>query len=284
MSRLFGVFSAKPVNLSCVQLSVSELASSPDRKMPIVADGWGIGFFRNNGSFLFKKASRLSGNQRIASIGEVISSNIFISHLRQATVGERKEANTQPFRWGNWLFAHQGTVNRFRKIRPQILRKLPSAYKKLIGGNTDSEHCFYFYLSLLRGEGGIKKGSIPIKAGIEGLIKWRGEIDNFHQNAEIQENSSFNLLISNGSYLLAARYGSPMYYLVLKGEDSDDTSFVSNETGLKYNILNTEKETQFVVVASEKLTDAPNWLEVPENHIIAIDSSLNIESLSWLPE
>jgi len=285
LSRLFGFFGMNPVNLSCSQHAVpgavdgTEGASSQGL---IEADGWGIGFFRNNGSFLFKKAARSSGVQRIASIGEVISSHIFISHLRKATVGERKEANTQPFRWGNWLLAHQGTISPFRKIRPRILRKLPSAYKKQICGNTDSEHCFYLFLTMLRGEGGIKKGEIPLKAAVGGLKKCIAAITGFYDDAEIPERPTVNLLLSNGAYLLAARQGIPLFYLLQSELDAADMTFFSRCTGLQYTIMRVEEKTRFVLIASEKLSASANWRELPENHIIAVDSSLNIDIVQWL--
>ena len=284
MSRLFGLFCAEPVKLSCTQVSqpVEGGVLEIDRDIPPKADGWGIGFYRDQGSFLFKKSARASGTQRITRITEVISSHIFISHVRQATVGERKEANTHPFRWGAWLFAHQGTVAQFRRIRSRILRKLPPAYKKQIMGNTDTEHCFYLYLSLLRGEGGIKKGRISLQAATDGLKNFGTILDEFRRDAEVGEMPVLNFLISNSSYLLASRFGYPLYYLCHEKNTIEPATFFSPATWLQYELLQFDPSRKFVVVASEKLTASPNWKEVPDKHVLSVNATQKIEITPWL--
>jgi len=275
MSRLFGFFSANKANLSCSQFDVkSEDADISEKSRK--ADGWGIGFFRNRASFLFKKAARSSGDQRITNISEVMSSNIFISHLRYASIGERKEANTQPFRWGNWIFAHQGTIKHFRKIRPHIIRRLPAAYKKQISGNTDSEYLFYLFLTMLRGEGGIKKANIPLSSTVLGLKKCVQLIYQFCDDVEAVEFPVLNLLISNGEFLLAVRDGSPLYYLWQENLSIPETIFVSYKTGLQYELKNIDEEFGFIIVASEKLTNSPEWKEIPDKNILTIDAAYNI--------
>ncbi|MFC1556838.1 class II glutamine amidotransferase [candidate division KSB1 bacterium] len=279
MSRLFGLFSSHPVNLSC-NLSASERSDSLI-SIP-AADGWGIGFFRNRASFLFKKAARPTGDQPLTNISEVISSNIFISHLRRANIGERKEANTQPFRWGNWLFAHQGMLTHFRKLKPRILRKLPAAYKKLIRGNTDSEHCFYLYLTMLRGEGAIKKGEIPLTAAVDGLITCGRVLHEICEDAEVEDFPTCNFLVTNGEYLLAARLGDPLYYQTRRRDDPADTKFFSKETGLQYELRNLVEDMEFTVVSSEELSASPDWQEIPDKHFISISSSQDISFTRWM--
>ncbi len=275
MSRLFGFFGSEPVNLACNQVADEKRADLAEKKQ-YISDGWGIGFFRNYASFLFKKATRASGGERITNISELISSQIFISHARQATIGERKEANTQPFRWGNWLFVHQGTINRFRKIKPRILRKLPAAYKKMIKGNTDSEHLFFLFLTMLRGQGAIKKGDIPFESAIEGLRKCYGMIREFCDEAEVEESPTLNFILSNGKYLIASRSGIPMYYLLSDNSFETETEFCSNITGLKYELQNIPDELKFLIVASEKFSDSDNYKLLPDDHLLAIAPSFAI--------
>lgn len=283
MSRLFGLYSEEPVKLSCIQ--AKEIPSwrnlGENSGNPVEADGWGIGFYKNNGSFLFKKASKSSKSQRITNITEVISSPIIVSHVRHATVGERKEANTHPFRWGLWLFAHYGKINHFRRIRSKIMRKLPSAYKKQIEGNTDSEFCFYLYLSHLKKEGAIKKGDIDLDAAIKGLKNFRNDIEEFQREADVTEMSELNFLISNGSYLIASRCGSPLYYLCSDRSNPQDTVFFSSETWLQYELIDFDPEKKLVTVSSEKLTDSTKWRVVPDNHILTINSAQEIEIIPW---
>ena len=283
MSRLFGLFCEGPVKLSSTLMTevpqLSDTGISDDT--PVLPDGWGIGFYREQGSFLFKKASRSSGKQRITNLTEVVSSQIFISHARIATIGDRKEANTHPFRWGKWLFAHLGTINQFRRIRSKILRRLPPAYKKLIRGNTDSEHLFYFYLSLLRGEGWIKRGNIPLESAVNGLRQFGSYLDGFHREAEVSDRPVLNFLLSNSSYLIATRSGAPLYYYMSKNNDTGETSFFSPTTMLNFRIINSDQSNKYIVIASERLSNSHHWHEVPEQHIITINTAEEVHITPW---
>ncbi len=106
------------------------------------------------------------------------------------------------------MFAHCGTINQFRRIRSKILRKRPPVYKKLIRGNTDSEHLFYFCLSLLRGEGGIKWGNISLDSAVQGLQLLKTHMIDLHREAEVDEMPVMNFILSNSSYLIASQSGS----------------------------------------------------------------------------
>lgn len=279
MSRLFGFFGTDSVNLSCVD--TGETVGSSEK---IDSDGWGIGFFKNDASFLFKKASRSSGGNRIANIAEVVSSHVFISHLRFATIGERKEANTQPFRWGSWIFAHQGTVEHFRKIKPRIARKLPQAYKKLIRGNTDSEYLFYLFLSLLREKGSIKKGEINRDDAITGMKDLGEVIEEFCDEAEVEKYPTMNILVSNGEYFIAARNGSPLYYRLMTPDMEKDTVFKSSETGLSYELQNLTDDISFALISSDKFSDSEQYIEISNNTLFSVDSSITPEMIEWVEQ
>ncbi|MFC1513627.1 class II glutamine amidotransferase [candidate division KSB1 bacterium] len=284
MSRLFGMICKEKVNLSCSQLDDFPSGYDPDIYKDNVidySDGWGIGFFKNTASFLYKKTSKDTGQKRITSISEVVSSHIFLSHLRIATIGEKKEANTQPFRWGNWLFAHIGTVHRFRKLRSRLMRKLPSVYKRNISGNTDSEVLFYYYLSLLRQEGSIKKGDIPFDAAVKVMKEFSVNMQEFLTDSEITEVPELNFIITNGSYMLATSLDKPLYYLTIQSEEDSDIRFFSPTSMLEYQLIQTEFPNKIIVVSSEKLTRSDDWIEVNNNNFLGINSELDIELHNW---
>ncbi|MFC1564046.1 class II glutamine amidotransferase [candidate division KSB1 bacterium] len=284
MSRLFGFFGAKPVNISCVHKPEKGNKIDDQKNYSFMeADGWGIGFFRNKSSFLYKKPLKRKNSKEFTTISEIISSRVFISHLRFSTIGEVKEANTQPFRWGNWLFAHSGTIHQFRKVKSRIIRKLPIAYKKQIQGNTDSEYCFYLYLSMLRGEGGIKKGESSLTASVEGLKNFGTVLTDIFEEAEVQKDPELNLLISNGNYLLAARYGKPLYYFIQdNGGDSAELNFYFKETNVQFNIISSESSNKFIVISSQMNNDIDIWREIPDKSVLSVDADLNIKVIPWI--
>lgn len=110
-------------------------------------DGWGIAFFEGKGVRVFHDPLA-SANSEIARLLEnhPIKSDVVISHIRQANVGEVSLVNTHPFTrelWGRyWTFAHNGQLDGFSG-RTSFYRPV---------GNTDSEALFCDLLNRVREE------------------------------------------------------------------------------------------------------------------------------------
>ena len=102
-------------------------------------DGWGIAFYEGKGLRAFHDP-KPSYDSRLAQLVRdyPIKSEIVISHIRQANVGQVNLANTHPFireLWGfSWCFAHNGQLD------PQLF-DWPLKYYQPIG-TTDSEYAF----------------------------------------------------------------------------------------------------------------------------------------------
>ncbi|MBE9609862.1 class II glutamine amidotransferase [Chitinilyticum piscinae] len=107
-------------------------------------DGWGIGFFEDDGwrVFLDHLPSATSPVAEFIRNYPIKSHNV-VAHIRKATQGKVSLANTHPFRrelWGEeWLFAHNGNLADFtyHGTRFQAI------------GNTDSEQAFCLLLDQL---------------------------------------------------------------------------------------------------------------------------------------
>ena len=104
------------------------------------AGGWGLGYY-SRGELLQRVEPR--GRAAVLDIGEVvrdIRADMVIMHARSATVGTVRRENIHPFRFKEWLFAHNGTTVGFdqkaqngpcsgilsAKIPPNILKRLYS--------------------------------------------------------------------------------------------------------------------------------------------------------------
>ena len=233
-------------------------------------DGWGIGFYQNGVAYMVKRASSFYDDFRISTIMDKVKSKSVITHLRKATIGEIKESNTQPFRYGYWLFAHSGTVAHFRKIKSLISQKLPSSFKNKINGNTDSEYCFYLYLYYLKGKGRVKKGDIAFENAINALQLTSRSIDKWTNEIKSQQFSTYNFLVTNGKYMLASRRGDALFYLKKRWSESDNLFKLGN-----LNITIKEDVGNFVIISSEKIGDDKNWNEIKDNHLLAIDENIN---------
>ncbi len=94
-----------------------------------------------------------------------VRSRIIIAHVRRATTEGRSRENTHPFKHGNWIFAHNGSVD-----RDYILSLLSGRYKP--EGRTDSEVYFYWILHCINRKGdpmeGIKEEAARVVEGAHG--------------------------------------------------------------------------------------------------------------------
>ncbi len=73
----------------------------------------GIGWYENNSPRVCKESIAANNEKsKFSTLSREVRSKIIIAHLRKGTVGGKSEENSHPFQYNNWLFAHNGTVER----------------------------------------------------------------------------------------------------------------------------------------------------------------------------
>ena len=114
MCRLFGFRSAIPSGAHRSLLEAENALSSQSTKHP---DGWGIGWFVDDDAYIIKSATAAHACARFRKASSRLKSHTFVVHVRKATVGTLDHLNAHPFRFGRWLFAHNGTIFEFEKFK-----------------------------------------------------------------------------------------------------------------------------------------------------------------------
>ncbi len=260
MCRLFGLIANKPVDVEFSLLKADKpFRNLGDKRNP---DGWGIGWYEDNKAKIFKEGIPAKDSERFCSYAKEVRSNIIIVHVRKGTEAPPSEVNSHPFKYKNWLFAHNGSVN-----RNYLFPLLRDEYRKEIKGQTDSEVYFYWILQCIE----------ESKDVIEGIKK---SID------EIKKSKSYtglNFLLSDGKCLYSLRYSSYSkdYYSLwlLKREPSESGlfEFRSKDTSalLQSKALKGERA---ILVCSEKLTEE-KWEEIESGKLLIIDSNLDVKEV-----
>ena len=190
-------------------------------------NGWGILAYKNN-AILDKKKSPTDAYSdknyyKIANKVSYKKTDLILAHLRKASVGNSSIANTHPFIYKKYAFAHNGTIFNSEKI------PLKDKYKKLLKGTTDSEK-FFFYLIQLFEEN--KKNRRSMVSAIKKAILFSvGKLDYF----------SLTFLLTDGKFLWALRkynsgnnqyrkYGFKKYYTLFEGvNDISKGKIISSE-------------------------------------------------------
>ncbi len=116
-------------------------------------DGWGIAAFEKGKIALYERyaedASQSTEYAATMAALQTTPHDAVLAHLRKASVGSKLIENTHPFRYKNFIFAHNGTIFDHQKI------PLQPETEKFIQGTTDSERFFHYLMEQQDVEAGI---------------------------------------------------------------------------------------------------------------------------------
>ncbi len=180
-----------------------------------------------------------------------MSSRLFLAHIRASTGTPVQQTNCHPFRYGQWLWLHNGAVRDFPAVeRDLVLAVDPTLYPS-IAGSTDSEVMFYLALSFgLRDE--------PV-AAVERMV---GFVEATGRRHGVEHPIQMTVAATDGERLWVFRYSS---------EGSSRSLFFSTAVETlramypeNVNLHRVSDDTRIVV--SEPLRDLVGaWQPVPES-------------------
>jgi glutamine amidotransferase len=176
-------------------------------------DGWGVGYFTAGRTEPARwRASRpLWNDVSFASVAPTISSSCLIAAVRSATPGMPiEDTAVAPFTDGTWLLSHNGRVE--RKVLSPDSRAESTCDAAILAAMVFATGAEYV-------------GDVVVDVGSRDLT------------------ARLNLLLINGSRILATTWGDTLSYLVT---------------------------ADGVVVASEPYDDDPDWFDVPDRHLLDV--------------
>ncbi|MCA9583177.1 MAG: class II glutamine amidotransferase [Myxococcales bacterium] len=220
--------------------------------------GYGLGFYQG-GEVLHKKRPLLESVELDwGQVARDVRTDCAVFHLRRGTVGSFRIQNTHPFRMRSWLFAHNGTVDKFDAIQPRILEQIPDFIQRNIRGETDSEHLFHLILSFLHDAGQLDLPDVDEGLVLTSIRSAVHMMDRLSQEVNAPP-PTLNCLLTNGRHMFAVRRGQPMV-LVERRDPEGDPSLA-----FRYVMIVGGVETP------------PAGYRIVENHCVAIvDRNLNV--------
>lgn len=152
MCRLYAFRANEPTKVECslvlAQNSLLEQSRS-DALGRDHSDGWGIAYYPEQIPVLEKNVAAAHKGLHFSAAAERVYARTVVAHVRMATVGASSLANCHPFHWGNWIFAHNGTVIGVDKLRQQMVKEMGTDLSEQVKGGTDSELLFFWLLGKL---------------------------------------------------------------------------------------------------------------------------------------
>jgi len=251
MCRLFGLIANKEVDVEFSMLKADNSFKEQAKKNP---HGWGVGWYVNGKAEIFKRGESALDSSDFDDKAKNVRSKIVIAHVRYASSGSsHSDRNAHPFVYNNWIFAHNGTVNRGRILG--LLRK--PFNQDFTSEPIDSEVYFRFILQCIDEEADV----------ITGIRKAVKEI--------INDAAGANFILSDGRQLYCFRHSKDLFFLV-RDPSCGPVYETSKETQM---LIESKKiaEEKAVIIATEKITSGEDWKEIKENSLLICKENLEIQ-------
>ena len=275
MCRLFGFRSIikSQVHSSLVGADDSLMTLSSDHP-----DGWGVAYYVEGAPHVMKSESAAINDHLFRRVSGVVASETVIAHLRKATLGTVNIANTHPFQFGKWVFAHNGNIDEFTKFKPALLNLIPPQMQRYILGDTDSEILFFILLSELKKLLPASDSTVNSKqlvdatrSAVKRVKSIIGEFEDKHSDPKL---TYLTFLMTDGENFIAHHGGQPLWKSTYKSRcaERDTCASFSDEceAPTKTGIVN------HLLFSSEPISGENTWLEMQPGEIMTIDGQMKI--------
>ena len=273
MGALVAIHQSDPNLLPCqvTRLDTHVALAEPDR----LPDAYGFGHYGGGSVLLGKRPTGAPHALGLAELVGQLDSESLLVHARYATVGKAKDENTHPFRFRRWLFAHDGTVEAFDRVRPKLVAALPDFLRRNVMGETDSEHVFSWFLKLLKDENRIDELDLDAGTAARALAGTIRQLETWAREAGAQRPSRLDLVATNGRIMVAARHGGPLHYALLEGIVPCTLHGLDVRTPESDPQVRPHRVVKAVAFASRLRT--PNgFIEVPDGSVVAVSRTLQV--------
>jgi predicted glutamine amidotransferase len=233
-------------------------------------DGFGLGWYgTGDGPGVFHSVSPAWGDANLRHLAAHIESPLFMAHVRATSGGAIQGSNCHPFRYGDWLFVHNGVVNEFGRIRRDLMMAIDPSLFEHIQGSTDSEVLFHLAL-------GFGLEDDPLGA----LEKTLGLVESLAARQGIAHALQASIGVSDGVRLWAVRYATDETPRTLfHSADADSVQAVHPDDARLRRMHEGD-----VLVVSEPFSDLPGlWVEIPPSTALVVDARGDLEQRPFEP-
>jgi len=214
-------------------------------------DGFGVGWYGEPDTpGVFHSTAPAWNDENLHELADHVSSGHFFAHIRAAIGSAVQQTNCHPFRYGRWLWMHNGAIRDFAEVKRDLVLAVDPALYASIEGSTDSEVFFHLALSF-----GLEDHPPQAVARAVGLIEDVGGRNGVDHPIQM------TVATTDGARVWAFRYSS---------ERQSRSLFYSTDIPTlralhpEVEILN-EVSSDSKLIVSEPLRDLPGaWNEVPE--------------------
>src|SRR5918994_3703386 len=162
-------------------------------------DGFGAGWYGTNTDTpaVFRSVEPAWNDRNLRELAGYVESPLFLAHIRASTGTAVQQTNCHPFRYGRWLWMHNGLIREFPRVKRELLLAVDDSLYPSIEGTTDSEAMFYLALTF-----GLE--SDPVSA-VERMI---GFVEETGRKHGVEYPIQMTVATTDGRCIWAFRYSS----------------------------------------------------------------------------
>lgn len=229
---------------------VRQSMQADEAKVATNGDGFGLGWYTGIEDHpepgLYREVTPAWSDENLLALCAAVRSPLFFAHVRATTGTAVARQNCHPFRYGKYLFIHNGQIGGYEKVRRQLEAALPDELYALRKGATDSELMFLLTVAL------VNQGISPLVA-IEMML---AQVSDIVAEKGITAPLRFAAALSDGERIYAVRYST---------DQKPPTLYVNRCDGGS-------------VIASEPLQDrncpkCPEWIAVAPNMAVVVQGN-----------
>jgi glutamine amidotransferase len=215
-------------------------------------DGFGVGWYGESETpAIFKSVEPAWNDRNLRELAGHVRSGLVFAHIRASSGTPVQQTNCHPFRYGRWLWMHNGAIAQFHDVKRELMLEIDPTLYPHVEGSTDSEAFFFLALTL-----GLEDDPPAAVARAVGLIERVG------RDRGIEHPIQMTVATSDGVRLWGFRYSS---------EGKSRSLFYSTLVSTLREVypdlaVLQELSDESRLVVSEPLGDLPGaWNEVPES-------------------
>lgn len=228
-----------------------------NRDHEVNGDGFGICWEKNKKIYFYKSSRPPWNDINIINLSKYIESNLFLCHIRAIKPFSNSscvhEYNCHPFIYNHFSWMHNGDIKNKSALCKYLYENCDLDLLKNIKGNTDSEYCFYIFLSLL------DKDILSNKKKLTQQMFKNKMIDTINIIIKItQEVISLNFCVYDGKTIIITRF------INSKKENPPSLYYSKNLNMFNNYNYNT-------IISSEPITkNKSDWNLIPKNKLLIL--------------
>jgi predicted glutamine amidotransferase len=233
-------------------------------------DGFGVGWYGSPTDipFRYRCVQPAWSDRNLREAARAVRAPLFVAHIRAATDTPAQETNCHPFRYGRWLFVHNGLIRNYPSVRRDLVMAIDPDLFASVEGSTDSEVMFYLALTF-----GLELAPV---AALERMVAVVEEAGRRHG---VEHPLNMTVCATDGEQIVAVRYSS-------EGQSRSlfhSTSFRHlRELYPEDDRIKMAGDDAYLVL-SEPLVDLPGvWQEIPESTAV-VTKGASVEKFPFRP-